>query len=322
MSVLQSLAGEHNELNLPDLWAYLRERAGGGGLVRRLLELARDEDMGPDGLDLTGMVTLGNDDETIEARVICREEGVVAGLAAVPDLLDVFGGAGVEWTPVVADGERVPQGGATLGTLRGRGREIVAVERTLLNLVGRLSGVATRTATFVGAVAGTRAAIVDTRKTTPGLRVLEKYAVRCGGGLSHRLGLYDAVLIKDNHAAGLDADAFGERVHAAASAARELSTPAAFVEVEVDRLDQLDRLFGIAHDEPGLIDAVLLDNFEPADLVEAVTRRLRTHAGVLLEASGGVTLRSVRTIAETGVDRISVGGLTHHAVSLDVGLDR
>ena len=179
---------------------------------------------------------------------------------------------------------------------------------------------ATRTAAFVRTTEGTRAHILDTRKTTPGLRVLEKYAVRCGGGLCHRLGLHDAVLIKDNHVAGLDLDGFQARIgEACAHAAGEREAGRLrFVEVEVDTPEQFERALAI---EPGLIDFVLLDNFSTEQLTAAVARRDGAGSAIRLEASGGVTLETAGPITRTGVDRISVGGLTHHAVSLDVGLD-
>ena len=175
-----------------------------------------------------------------------------------------------------------------------------------LNLLGRLSGIATLTHAYVDAVAGTRAKIVDTRKTTPGLRMLEKYAVRCGGGVNHRFGLDDAILIKDNHVAA--AGGVGRALERARAAAGHLVQ----IEVEVDGLDQLDEALA------GQPDVVMLDNFSLEDMAEAVRR---TAGRVRLEASGGVNLATVRAIAETGVDVISVGALTHSATALDVGLD-
>ena len=173
-------------------------------------------------------------------------------------------------------------------------------------MLGRLSGVATLTRAYVDAIDGTRARIVDTRKTTPGLRALEKYAVRCGGGVNHRFGLDDAILIKDNHIASCGSVA--EAVRLAKAAAGHLMK----VEVEIDRLEQLDD--ALRHGP----DVVMLDNFSLADLAQAV--RVTNHRAVL-EASGGVSLETVRAIAETGVDVISVGALTHSASVLDIGLD-
>jgi nicotinate-nucleotide pyrophosphorylase (carboxylating) len=189
----------------------------------------------------------------------------------------------------------------------------LTAERTALNFLQRLSGVATRTRLFVAAVAGTRAQILDTRKTTPGWRLLEKYAVRCGGGHNHRLGLYDGVLIKDNHLACLG-NRPGAITEAVAAARAGLGTTVP-LELEVDGLHQLDEALACRP------DIVLLDNMPPEDLRAAVRRRDRDAPGVLLEASGGVTLETVAAIAATGVDRVSVGSLTHSAVALDIALD-
>ena len=215
--------------------------------------------------------------------------------------------------------------------MKGRPGACLAAERVLLNLLGRLSGIATLTRQYVDAMAGTKARIYDTRKTTPGWRRLEKYAVRCGGGWNHRTGLFEAVLIKDNHLA------FGSQSPATATATDALRyTPAEavglarrflreqaaadaaapmIVEVEVDSLDQLDAVLAAGP------DLVLLDNMQPGELRQAVARRDAVAPAVELEASGGVDLRGVRRIAETGVERISVGALTHSAVALDIGLD-
>ena len=200
--------------------------------------------------------------------------------------------------------------------IRGPLSAILPVERTLLNLLGRASGVATATSRFVDAVAGTGAQIVDTRKTTPGLRTIEKYAVRCVGGRLHRIGLHDAVLIKDNHLAGLG-DHFAEAVESAAMACREQMRPR-FIEIEVDDLEQFEAVLDLPS---GTVDIVLLDNMDLAGIRQAVARRDQRRRALLLEASGGVTMDSVRGIAETGVDRIAVGAITHSAVQIDFGLD-
>lgn len=284
------------------------------GLMRRLMELCRDEDLGPEQLDITSAVVIERDSRG-EAWLVARQGGVVAGLEAIGDVLDVLAPSTL-CRPMVADGSRV-KAGDRLGALLGSLREILAAERTLLNLLSRLSGVATQTARFVSAVEGTGVSILDTRKTTPGLRVLEKYAVVCGGGASHRMGLHDAVLVKDNHLAGLSPKQAADRVRQASERARERYTPA-FVEVEVDTLDQLDALLEL---EPGVVDVVLLDNMNAADMRSAVERRARGRTRPLLEASGGVTIEEVASIAATGVDRIAVGALTHGAVWLDIGLD-
>jgi nicotinate-nucleotide pyrophosphorylase (carboxylating) len=298
-----------NGLSLPELYAAL----SAGGLVRRLLELARDEDLGQAG-DVTSAACVPRDAPG-RAVIVTREDGVASGLETVPELLGVFG-FDLAFVPRVGDGTRV-RAGATLGEMRGSRRGILAVERTVLNLVGRLSGIATRTARFVGAIEpGVRARLYDTRKTTPGLRVLEKYAVRCGGGFNHRVGLYDAVLIKDNHLAGVrDADV-GGFVAEAARRARGLRP--AFIEVEVASRAQLEAVLAAG---PGLVDIVLLDNMGLDDLRQAVELRDRLAPGIELEASGGVTLDTIGPIARTGVERISVGSLTHGAAALDVALD-
>lgn len=298
-----------NTLALADLWETLeRDRR-----VEALLRLARDEDLGDAG-DLTA-IAMRSATRVARAEVRAREPMTVSGLAAIPLLTRVFGTT-VRVAAGVADGGRA-RAGQTLATLEGDLAQIVALERTLLNLVGRLSGVATLTSRYVDAVAGTRARILDTRKTTPGMRLFEKYAVRCGGGSSHRLGLYDAVLVKDNHIAPIALDDLAGEL---ARASREIRAARSvlFFEVEVDTLAQLERVLSV---EAGLIDIVLLDNMAPETLREAVRLRDARAPGVLLEASGGVRLDTVRAIAETGVDRISVGGLTHSAVSVDVGLD-
>jgi nicotinate-nucleotide pyrophosphorylase (carboxylating) len=203
------------------------------------------------------------------------------------------------------DGERIERGD-TIVELEGRARTLLTGERTLLNILNHLSGIATATRALVDAVAGTQAHIADTRKTTPGLRALEKYAVRCGGGSNHRFGLDDAVLIKDNHLA------LAGSIHEAVSRARAVAGHMVKIEVEVDTLEQLREALA----EP--VDAVLLDNMRPATLAEAV--RI-VDGRVITEASGGIRPETVREVAESGVDLISVGWLTHSAPALDLGLD-
>lgn len=306
-----------NTLPLDALYARLRAT----GLVRRLLELARDEDLGPAVLDVTSEV-MALAGQRRSVAVVPRRPGVLAGLAAVPDVLSVFGAADLIATPLARDGDAIPPGSPVL-TLAGDRAALLRVERTLLNLLGRLSGIATNTASFVIAMRSTGptdAQLYDTRKTTPGLRVLEKYAVRCGGGLCHRLGLHDAVLIKDNHVAGLSPDELAQRVARAARLARERHTPS-FVQAEVDSLDQLRALASLG---PGVLDIVLLDNMPPNVLRQA--RAIRDAASAdrpvfTLEASGGVTLDTIAPIAHSGVERISTGAITHSAAWLDLGLD-
>jgi nicotinate-nucleotide pyrophosphorylase (carboxylating) len=203
------------------------------------------------------------------------------------------------------------ESGRELAAVRGSLRSILATERIALNFLQRLSGIATLTRKYVDAVAGFRAKILDTRKTTPGWRLLEKYAVRCGGGTNHRMGLYDGILIKDNHLAGLGGD-----LRKAVKTAREFpGNQGQPVEVEVDSIEQLEIALAAG------ADIVLLDNMSLDQLRAAVARRNAVAPNVLLEASGGVTLATVRNIAATGVDRISVGALTHSAPALDIALD-
>ncbi|HOX25176.1 MAG TPA: carboxylating nicotinate-nucleotide diphosphorylase [Candidatus Krumholzibacteria bacterium] len=241
------------------------------------------------------------------ARIVARADGVLAGL---PILELLFGRldrrVGVEL--LAADGDRVPAG-AVAAVLRGPAAPLLTGERTALNFLQHLSGIATLTARYVDAVAGTGCQVLDTRKTVPGWRTLAKYAVRCGGGVNHRLGLDDRIMLKDNHwAAG------GDRVADLVARARR-AYPDLVIEVEVDSLEQLASVL------PLRVEWVLLDNFAPADVREAVARRDRAHAATRLEASGNVTLETIREYAAAGVDACSVGRLTHSAPALDLGLD-
>jgi len=301
-----------NSLSLPDLYQHF----GRTGLIRRLLELARDEDLGPRRLDITSAVSVPADAKA-EGVIIARAPGTVSGLACLHELMDVYG-TRVDAHLAAQDGQQV-QKGTPLATLRGPKREILAVERPALNLVGRLSGIATTAAAFVAAVGtGTRAKIYDTRKTMPGLRVLEKYATRCGGASCHRVGLFDAVLIKDTHLAGVGLDTLATVVANASRQAKTMNGDLSCFEVEVESLDQLARLLTI---EPGLVDVILLDNMTPIQLRKGVAMRDTAGKPIQLEASGGVRLDTVRAIAETGVERISAGAITHSAPWFDVALD-
>jgi nicotinate-nucleotide pyrophosphorylase (carboxylating) len=251
-----------------------------------------------------------------------RRAGVVSGLPAARLALGEME-TRIELSQAVADGSAL-SAGAQLAFLAGPARELLTSERLILNLVGRLSGIATLTRRYVDAVAGTKARIYDTRKTMAGWRRLEKYAVRCGGGFNHRLGLFDAVLIKDNHlVVGAETRGGGHFTPAEAVRRARQFLESAFpdrpepmiVEVEVDALDQLREVL------PERPDIVLLDNMPLDELRAAVALRNTTARQVELEASGGIQLESVGDIARTGVDRISVGALTHSAAWFDVGLD-
>jgi nicotinate-nucleotide pyrophosphorylase (carboxylating) len=276
---------------------------------QRLIALALEEDLNGAG-DLTSQAVIPAD-STGTAAFVARADGVLAGLPAVAKVLAAVDSR-LMFLMSVQDGVSV-QRGDRLASVAGPMRSLLSAERTALNFLQRLSGIATQTRRFVSAVAGTKARILDTRKTTPGWRLLEKYAVRCGGGSNHRLGLYDSVLIKDNHLAAL-ADP-PKAITEAVRAARAKHGSTVPVEIEIDELGQLEEALACRP------DIVLLDNMLPADMAAAVRQRDAIAAPVLLEASGGVTLATVAAIAATGVDRISVGQLTHSAPALDIALD-
>lgn len=285
-----------------------------------IVRLALAEDLG-DEQDWTTAALVSSQREGA-SRIVARESGVAAGLATI-ELVLTEAKANLESTLYIQDGQSFASG-TTLAELRGNVREMLTLERTILNLLGRLMGIATLTSRYVQEVTGTKARIYDTRKTTPGWRRLEKYAVRCGGGSNHRSGLYDAILIKDNHLAQRSdkniatpedaADAVLEArrfLHSSQNTVRsEL-----LVEVEVDNLPQLA---AVLLTQP---DIVLLDNMGVSELREAIKLRDEFATNVELEASGGIHLENLRAIAESGVDRISVGALTHSAHALDIGLD-
>lgn len=289
--------------------------------LRQLVRLAVREDL--DRQQDWTTVALVSPDRQGRAAVVAREAGVMAGLRALPIVIDEMQAA-IEFHAHAKDGDEVAAG-AVVAELAGGARDLLTCERPLLNLLGRLSGIATLTRQYIAQVAGTSARIYDTRKTTPGWRRLEKYAVRCGGGHNHRTGLFDAILIKDNHLA-LAAEANltpGDAVRAAREFVGQLS-PADFpnldadrllIEVEIDGLAQLDDVLAAGP------DIVLLDNMRPELLRKAVARRNEIAPQIELEASGGVSLETVRDFALTGVERISAGSLTHSARSLDVALD-
>ena len=338
--------------------------------VRKLITLAISEDLGSPG-DITTRALVPQT-ATGKAVIHSRQPGVVAGLATVPTVMAMVDQA-LCWEPSLCDGDVIGEGRVPLGTISGPVASILTVERMVLNLVGRLCGIATLTRRYLDEVAGTKARIYDTRKTTLGWRRLEKYAVKCGGGTTHRTGLFDAILIKDNHLAfGVSCDAGAierytpiEAVRKARQWAeiyvRELteqsekadhvlamkmlrtcgiqialkgSVPNKYkscgidvtqkslqnlvsplVEIEVDSLEQLAEVL------PESPDIAMLDNMVPEQIRQAVEMRDKLGVPTELEASGGVNLKTVRAIAETGVERISVGALTHSAISLDIGLD-
>ncbi len=262
------------------------------------------------------------------AAVVVREDGVLAGLKAAEVVLDEMHAA-IQFLPQAAEGEGV-RAGQTVARMEGSTRDMLTCERILLNLLCHLSGIATAARQFVNAIEGHAVGIYDTRKTTPGWRRLEKYAARCGGARNHRTGLFDAILIKDNHLAATASGTLADKkAHGPASPAAAVrrakqylaaDVPAEIardmlVEVEVDSLAQLAQVLPLGP------DIVLLDNMSPGELRQAVEIRNATAGDVQLEASGGVSLDTVAQIAATGVDRISVGALTHSAVALDIGLD-
>jgi len=321
--------------------------------VRELMALARREDLG-DG-DLTTSL-LSNGSERAVFHLLAKQACVFAG-RDVGDAVGELYGVRIEWSPVANDGQLVTDVPVELGTLTGSLADILAAERVVLNFLQRLCGVATLTRTFVDAVAGTGAVILDTRKTIPGWRSLDKYAVRCGGGTNHRCGLFDAVLIKDNHLRGVPKqrlaghvfdmlNRLGERSGTESRPERPSPLPLslggrggaaepaplrvspgrrgefakpAFVEVEAASLEEVEEILKVVG-----VDMILLDNFTVGDLRESVALRdgVGLQGKVLFEASGGVNLRTVRTIAETGVERISVGALTHSAPAIDLSLER
>lgn len=248
------------------------------------------------------------------AVFVARSPGVLAGLPSVPIILAAID-ARLQLEEWITDGSRM-KAGARIAAVSGPMRGILAAERTALNFLQHLSGIATQTRRYVDAIAVSKCQILDTRKTLPGWRLLAKYGVRQGGGVNHRIGLFDSILIKDNHWLALDSAAFPDAavVRKTLEEARA-RFPNVFIQIEVDDLMQFDSVL------PLHPNAILLDNMKPADMRAAVKRRDQAAPGVLLEASGGVTLDTVRVIAESGVDRISVGALTHSAPALDIALD-
>ncbi len=282
--------------------------------VRPLIRMAIEEDLGRG--DMTSEL-LFKDDTMAKSNIISREEIVVCGMDVAREILKIYDER-LKLRVLVKDGQSAYVG-CKIATIEGPLRSTLSAERVMLNFLQRLSGIATTTRKFVRAIQGTKAKIYDTRKTMPGWRILEKYAVRCGGGYNHRLGLYDAVLIKDNHLAQLGRN-FYPKLKKIIERAKKIKG-AKFIAVEVDHVDhQLNYVLKI----PG-IDIVLLDNMGQWQLKHAVDMRNEMRGKnrkPLLEASGNITLSNVSAIAQCGIDRIAVGAITHSARAVDIGLDR
>lgn len=277
----------------------------------QLIQLSLEEDLQHTG-DLTCQALIQESDQA-EIQIVARQPGVLAGSPLIPLIFSELN-ADVVCTDQLNDGTAL-EPGSVIATCAGPLTSLLTGERTVLNFLTHLSGIATLTAQYVEAVAGTKAVILDTRKTHPGWRVLEKYAVSAGGGTNHRMGLYDGILIKDNHLAAWATRHSQPSIAAAIRQARELVQGKKPIEVEVDTLEQLADALEAAP------EIVLLDNMPPEMLREAIQMRDQRASQTLLEASGGINLETVRSIAETGVERISVGALTHSAVALDIGFD-
>lgn len=300
---------DRDALPLPELYAELVDET----VLAAWLAMAREEDLGSSG-DITTASII--DPEACSTGLIAiRDEGVVAGLAILPVLLEVFESLAVLHLEV-SDGQWCPPG-TILARIEGRTADLLGMERTMLNILGRLSGIATSTSQALQAVEGTSVRIYGTRKTTPAMRHLEHYAIRCGGGCLHRQSLHDAVLYKDNHLDGIPGESLADHLSAAIATLRD-APGIRFVEVEVDTLEQLEKVLGM---EEGLVDIILLDNMPPDVLVEAVCRRDAAGVPILLEASGGIGPGDLPAVAASGVDRIALGYLTHSASCLDMGLD-
>ncbi|QEF97012.1 Nicotinate-nucleotide pyrophosphorylase [carboxylating] [Stieleria maiorica] len=286
--------------------------------TRLLVRLAIAEDLS-DSVDWTS-VCMVDDERRGGCEIVPRESGVTAGMAVLPWIVDEFQ-ADLELEVLGEDGQALVPGQA-IARLRGNVRDLLTSERTILNLLSRLCGVATQAKTYVDAIAGAKASVYDTRKTTPGWRLLEKYAVTCGGGRNHRRGLYDGFLIKDNHLqlGGTAGRPMSPRVAVEKALQwrggqiRRMTAPP-IVEIEVDTLDQLREVL------PAGPDIVLIDNFSLDDIRAAVQLRDELNPAVELEVSGTVTIDTIAAIAATGVERISSGALTHQATWLDLGLD-
>ncbi len=276
-------------------------------LIDQIIKIALDEDM-PWG-DITSETLIDSSSES-ELVILLKEEGIVAGLPVAERVFRRYD-PGLSWNPRIKDGDFVP-GNSILARVRGKSRMLLMAERVALNLLQRLSGISTLTYRYVQEARkkSGRVRVVDTRKTTPGLRYLEKYAVRMGGGYNHRYCLSDSILVKDNHLAILERE--GKSIRDAVATIKEAISHTVNIEVEVDSVDQIEEAL-----EAG-VDAILLDNMTCKEM-EAAVRLIKNR--VVVEASGGVSLETIADIAGTGVDLVSVGALTHSAVSLDISLD-
>lgn len=285
--------------------------------VAELIALARREDLGP--ADITASL-IGDPNARATFRLMAKQPGVFAGYEVAPAIVHAYDPSiEIAWTDAARDGFTIESAPLELALLNGPLGSLLSAERVLLNFLQHLSGVATLTRAFVDAVAGTNAQIFDTRKTTPGWRTLEKYAVRCGGGTNHRQGLFDAVLIKDNHLSGIERQRLAGTIFDMLNRLAESDAKPAMIEIEAGSLAEVENLLKVMG-----IDVILLDNFSLDELREAV--QLRKDCGlcdkIALEASGGIQLDNVREVARTGVDRISIGALTHSAAALDLSMER
>ncbi len=274
-----------------------------------LVDLAIQEDIGKG--DITSK-TVNLPNEKTEAMLVSRESGVLSGIPVAQYVLKKIAPK-CKMTIFLKDGSALTKG-SKIARIKGTTNELLTAERIMLNFLQHLSGIASITAQYVSKTKGTKACILDTRKTTPAYRKLEKYAVACGGGQNHRMGLFDMVMIKDNHIASLSQSS-AEPIKEAIKRAKKKIPKNMKIIVEVDNLKQLKEAL------PANPNIILLDNMSNADLKKAVSLRDKTNPKILLEASGGVNLNTVRSIAQTGVDRISVGSITHSVKALDIGLD-
>ena len=285
--------------------------------LKQLIELAKAEDLGLNGVDVTSQLAIPVD-QMGQAEIRCPGgPGRLAGLSLLDPIVQTYDPA-VSVDLLLQDGQDVDTAPQPVACFAGAMRSILALERVALNFLCRLSGIASTTKAFVDAVAKTNAKIYDTRKTAPGWRGLEKYAVVCGGGHSHRMGLYDAVLIKDNHLVHLEGESFIQTVERIVTRAKDQTPPPRFVEVEVDRFDQLETVLGQLGER---VDVVLLDNMSVGQVCDAVKMRDRLAPKVELEASGGIDVETVVQYAEAGVERLAVGMITHSAAAMNFGLE-